>query len=262
MPVKNANDLGYKNESQIIGKTDKDLFGEEFGMRTWEDEKKVLQDCQPIVGQIECFVNQFGQANWTSTNKFPLRDGQGQIVGLIGFTNEINELRRAERDLEIKATHDPLTSLPNRTLLMNRINNLIETADIMQKQFAILFIDINNFKSINDQYGHQTGDQILIDVGRILQSCVRDTDTVARYGGDEFIIILDRVSQPFILRKIVRKIVAKEKKYFAEKNYPVGLSIGASLFPTHGNDFTSLISAADQAMYTAKKVKRPSTMAE
>lgn len=252
---KMASDLGYAEPSQIIGKTDRELFGEEFGQKTMIDDLHVMETGQPIIGLIESRSLPDGGTNWTSTTKLPIRNGDGIVVGLIGITREINELKRVELDLQYLATHDILTTLPNRYLLFDRLEQTIRRARRSNSVFAVLYVDLDNFKTINDRYGHDAGDDVLKQIALRLNGTVRDSDTVARMGGDEFAIILDVIHGPsdaMLVAEKLRKKIEEEFDRFAT-HVSISASIGISLYPEHGLDPSALLKAADHAMYQAKK---------
>ena len=166
--LKMAKDLGYDDPSEIVGKTDKELFGEEFGKKTMVDDLGVMETGQPIIGLVESRTLPNGEINWTSTTKFPIHDKSGAVIGLLGITREINELKRTEQDLHYLATHDILTSLPNRYLLFDRMENTILRARRNDTLFAVLYVDLDGFKMINDRFGHDTGDRVLKQAAALL----------------------------------------------------------------------------------------------
>jgi diguanylate cyclase (GGDEF)-like protein/PAS domain S-box-containing protein len=251
---KMVSDLGYSEPDQIIGKTDIDLFGEEFGKKTMVDDLQVMETGIPIVGLIESRVLPGGDINWTSTSKLPIRNKNGVVIGMLGITREINELKRTELDLHYLATHDLLTSLPNRYLLYDRMEQTIRRAKRSEQVFAVLYVDLDGFKLINDRYGHDKGDQVLKNIAKRLTKTVRESDTVARLGGDEFAIVLDVIKIPEDAMLIAQKINVKIEKGFdfLPHEARVTASIGISLYPNHGMDAATLLKAADHAMYQAK----------
>jgi diguanylate cyclase (GGDEF)-like protein/PAS domain S-box-containing protein len=254
---KMALSLKVSDRAEAYGKTDIELFGEEFGQRTMQDDLQVMQTGQPIIGLIERYINNKGETNWTSTTKFPLRNDHGEIIGLMGITREINELKDSETQYKWLATHDPLTSLANRYLLSDRIEQAIFRAKRDNGLFALIFVDLNGFKQINDSCGHNQGDLYLISLARILTNNVRTTDTVARIGGDEFVVLLDGIKQikdAALVAKKLSKVIHDETDPI---EHMVTAAIGISLFPHNGQDTETLLMAADQAMYQSKKSSTP-----
>jgi len=160
-------------------------------------------------------------------------------------------LEKVSRAAEI----DPLTQLPNRILLLDRLTHAIATAKRNRTHLALLFLDLNGFKEINDSLGHIAGDQVLQRVAYCLTSSVREVDTVSRYGGDEFLVLLAEVTQASDAVLITRKILIALDTPFPIENKWLSLkaSIGISFYPKHGEDIDALISHADSAMYVAKK---------
>src|SRR5664280_1360797 len=150
---KMALDLGRADPEELIGRTDIELFGREFGEMTMLDDARIMETDEPIIGLTESRRLEGDHVNWTLTTKTPLHDAAGNVVGLLGITREINELKRAEITLEHLATHDTLTGLPNRFLMFDRLNQLLVRAARYQSSFAILFIDLDGFKRINDSRG-------------------------------------------------------------------------------------------------------------
>ncbi len=151
------------------------------------------------------------------------------------------------------ARHDPLTGLANRVMLMERCEHALNLARRHDSMLAVLFIDLDNFKALNDSLGHKAGDQLLSMVARRLLACVRETDTVCRYGGDEFVILLNEIAKPEDAARVASKIQSAARKCrFYGHTIDLDLSIGISLYPRHGVDADSLLCQADAAMYRAK----------
>lgn len=252
---KMALDLGFDDPAEIVGKTDRELFGDEFGSKTMMDDLHVMETGEPIIGLVESRSMPDGETNWTSTTKLPIMDSQGEVIGLLGITREINELKRAEINLQYLATHDILTSLPNRYLLSDRMQQTIRRAKRMNSIFAVLYVDLDGFKLINDRYGHDAGDQVLKQVAKRLDEAVRGSDTVARLGGDEFVVILDAIEKSSDSMLVAQKINLKvsEEIPITAGRVKVTASIGIGIYPNHGSEAASLLWAADQAMYQAKR---------
>jgi diguanylate cyclase (GGDEF)-like protein/PAS domain S-box-containing protein len=254
---KMAIDLGYSDPEELIGKTDDDMFGEEFGQKTMIDDLWVMETGKPIIGLVESRLLPDNTLNWTSTSKMPLWDRAGNIIGLVGITREINDLKKAELDLQYLATHDMLTKLPNRYLLFDRLEQYISRASREKVIFAVLYVDLDGFKEVNDIHGHDTGDALLRLASERMASSVRKSDTVARMGGDEFVIILEHIQTIENALEVGRKIQKRLELPHKMLTAPISVtaSIGISIFPQHGKTPSTLLRAADQAMYIAKREK-------
>ena len=252
---KMAQDLGFSDPAELVGKTDIDLFGEEFGQETRLDDIRIMETNRPIIGVIESRQLARGRINWTLTTKLPLHGESGEVIGLVGITREINEIRQTEVALQHIATHDMLTDLPNRFLMVDRLSQAIIRARRASANFALLFMDIDHFKEVNDSRGHEVGDLLLKAVAERLTKSVRQSDTVARIGGDEFVIILETAHQISDAEKAALKVqLALENPFMIEGHEVKGtVSIGVSFYPQNGLDTDTLLRAADYAMYMAKR---------
>jgi diguanylate cyclase (GGDEF)-like protein/PAS domain S-box-containing protein len=250
-----AQNLGYTDPADVVGKTDRELFGEAFGQRTYLDDMRIMDSDQGLVGLVESRRLDDGRLNWTLTSKLPLHDDSGTVVGLMGITREINELKQAELDLQHLATHDTLTGLPNRYLMMDRLQRILLQAQRSDSVVAVLFIDLDGFKAVNDAHGHEFGDLLLRAVAQRLVRCVRSSDTVARIGGDEFVVILDHLDKSDharIVAEKVRRTLARATT-LQRRRVRITVSIGIGSHPQNGSDAEILLRAADYAMYLAKK---------
>jgi diguanylate cyclase (GGDEF)-like protein/PAS domain S-box-containing protein len=174
---------------------------------------------------------------------------------VLGTAFDISDRKRAEDRYQHLATHDALTDLPNRALLMDRLGQAIRNAERHHNRVAVLFIDLDGFKSINDNFGHQVGDELLRAVALRLAACVRDADTVARLGGDEFVVLLDSWHGIDEVSAIADKLCAALLSNFelAGQRFQQRASIGVSIYPDDGLDGATLLSKADQVMYRAKE---------
>lgn len=166
-------------------------------------------------------------------------------------------VRRKFHQMELyrSANYDKLTDLPNRSLFHDRLTQTLNQSKRYDRKFALMFIDLDGFKSVNDTLGHDAGDELLIKTAKRLLSCVRESDTVARMGGDEFTIILQSISTSENVELVAQKIINNLSDPFKlkENNAQIGASIGISLFPDNGDDMETLLKKADEAMYEAKK---------
>lgn len=167
----------------------------------------------------------------------------------------LSKLKDAERTLRKSAFLDPLTGLANRLLLMDRFEVAMRHARRSRKQFAVLMLDLNKFKAINDTYGHAAGDKVLITVAQRLVSIVRESDTVARLGGDEFVLIVESITQRAQLEALGHKlvdVVSQDLILVSGETVAVGASVGYAWYPRDGDNLREILDVADQAMYTCK----------
>lgn len=172
--------------------------------------------------------------------------------------NLLVALAQAKYQQEELATHDSLTGLPNRLLFQGRLSHAIDLARRHEKQLAVMFIDLDHFKHINDSLGHNMGDLLLKTFADRLKSCLRQSDTAARFGGDEFICVLGDLQERSIAGDVAQKILntCSQPIMLGEKQRSVTPSLGISLYPQDGGDSSTLIKHADSAMYTAKRFGR------
>ena len=242
-------DLG--SADQVIGRTDSDFFGAEFGQKTRMDEEHLFNTGIALEGLIEVRGDAQSGLFWSSTTKIPLKDPEGKIVGLIGITRNINEIKIREQKLHILATHDPLTNVYNRTGLVDRLDDMIHQSG---NQFAVLAIDLDNFKQINDVYLHKTGDDFLTWFAWLLKANLRGNDIVARVGGDEFVVILNKIEQKSNISGYCEKLYANFAFSIEERfrSLGVGMSIGISIYPNDSRSANQLLEQADVALYEAK----------
>lgn len=161
-----------------------------------------------------------------------------------------------ERKLNFIAHHDPLTKLSNRLLLEERLAHCLLRAKRQEISLALLFMDLDKFKAVNDQWGHETGDELLKAVAERLLLTVREQDTVARFGGDEFVVLLEDLPNTMGASEVAQKIIhtLSEPFQLKEQCVNIGVTIGISLFPADGDTSETLIQRADQAMYHAKQL--------
>lgn len=211
--------------------------------------------------EIECLD---GSCKTILNSAVPIRDGAGRIRGAVVLNQDITERRATEQEIEQLAFYDPLTRLPNRRLLLDRLQQTLEICARSGERAALLFIDLDNFKVINDTLGHDTGDLLLQQVGQRLRDCVRAEDTVARLGGDEFVVLLKGLSAASDAeaaaqtQEVGDKILAVLNKSYrlAGRDYRSTPSIGATLMRDHRTTTDQMLKQADLAMYQAKSAGR------
>ena len=197
-----------------------------------------------------------GSWKWIQTHGMVVaRDAAHAPLRVIGTYLDISERRQAEETIQRQANFDPLTQLPNRRLFLDRLGQEIIKARRADLSLALLLVDLDEFKEVNDTLGHDVGDTLLQETARRIRSCIRDTDTVARLGGDEFTVILTELSGRTHIEDIAQKIIGKlaEPFHLCDEVAYVTASIGITLFPSDANDIDTLMKHADQAMYAAKK---------
>src|SRR3989339_1357418 len=180
----------------------------------------------------------------------------------VGMFHDISAQKELEASLQHHAFVDPLTGLPNRIQLHHNMVKLTEVAKRKKFGYAVLFIDLDGFKPINDEFGHQVGDQALLHVGNILQGAVRASDYAARLGGDEFVCVLVGNIDEATLLNLAEGILQKIGTPFLVEQQPLqlGASIGISRFPHHGEEIADLLKKADEAMYQAKRAGKKGIM--
>ena len=184
-------------------------------------------------------------------------DDKGQVVNYVGMLIDISERLKAQKRIQYLAHHDYLTGLPNRALLVERAEQALTLAKRYQRQLAIIFMDLDQFKPINDNYGHNVGDKVLCMVAKRLQSLVRRSDTVCRQGGDEFVILIPECHSLAGVTEVAEKLNAAlvEPYLMDDVVLQLGVSIGIAVYPENGDTIDALIRYADEAMYLAKSDK-------
>jgi diguanylate cyclase (GGDEF)-like protein len=185
----------------------------------------------------------------------PIHDRDGQVTGAVIVFHDVSMARAMVLEMSHLAQHDALTDLPNRLMLNDRLAQAISLARRNRYQLAVLFLDLDGFKHINDSLGHSVGDKLLQSVAARLSACVRKSDTVSRQGGDEFVILLPEVTHAADAAVSAEKIIAEVKRVHSigEHNLHITVSIGVSTYPDNGEDAEALIKNADTAMYHAKQ---------
>jgi diguanylate cyclase (GGDEF)-like protein/PAS domain S-box-containing protein len=180
---------------------------------------------------------------------------QGEQLSFTGIMRDITTRKADEARIFHMAHHDALTGLPNRHLFTDRVDEALKRANRYQQKFALIFVDLDKFKPINDAYGHAVGDEVLKEVARRLKQGVRATDTVARLGGDEFVILFEDLSSPeeiLDLQDKLKKLLA-EPLLLSTMCLTIGASLGVGIYPDHANNIASLMNFADSEMYRAKQ---------
>ncbi|MDH0732390.1 sensor domain-containing diguanylate cyclase [Pseudomonas sichuanensis] len=211
-----------------------------------------------------------GHAHFDFRNRYIRKDGavvhilwaafwSDEVGARIGVARNVTALTQAEQELRFLAHHDPLTRLCNRSLFNDRLAAALHSAKHQQRPLALLFLDINDFKGINDVHGHAAGDRVLCTIARRLEACVAATDTVARMGGDEFTILLPDISSAAAVAEKIAQILAVMAEPLGPEFGAIGMpgcSIGVACYPDDGEDADTLLSRADDDMYQQKRRRR------
>jgi len=252
---------GYKAQD-ILGRSPRLLQGPDTNRAELDRIRAALQQGEPVYSEVINYGKQ-RQQYWLALTITPITDDSGRISHFVSIQRDITRGKLAEQQIEQLAFYDSLTRLPNRRLLLDRLRLALNAVKRSGRIGALLFIDLDNFKSLNDTLGHDKGDRLLEAVARRLEGCVRKSNTVARLGGDEFVIMIediagDPVAAGTHAELVVRKILAGFAPRFALDGieYHCTPSVGVALFDRHINEVDELLKQADLAMYHAKAMGR------
>lgn len=217
-----------------------------------------LRDHQSREGVVLCVEGPGSNKRWINMNVTPVTgNNNAHLAGVVSSISDITDLKNHERELEKLANFDTLTELPNRRLLRDRMQQLVEHTRRLDRTLAICYLDLDGFKRINDLQGHKAGDKLLVEVANRLNHCIRAGDTVARLGGDEFVVLLadikDEIECETILDRIL-DILSQPYPISGRDESGISVSVGITLFPADDEDPDTLLRHADQAMYEAKRL--------
>ena len=199
-----------------------------------------------------------GQVHWMHSRGKAIMDTSGEIARVIGVAQDITERKRQEEEARFLAYHDTLTGLPNRRLLDDRLRQAVFLAQRRDARVALMVVDLDRFKQVNDALGHRAGDAVLREASHRIAGCVRKADTLARHGGDEFVVVIPDLQLDGDCQVVAEKILrALEPPFHVDgREFSIGASIGISLFPADAGDGEALLRNADAAMYRAKQLGR------
>ncbi len=243
---------GY-SESEALGQTPQLLASGQHGQDFEEEIRSSLERDGHWQGEIwSRRKNGESYPAWMTISA--VRNGGNRISHHVAVFADITSLKHAQARLDYQAHHDPLTGLPNRLLFENRLQLALDEAQTEQRRGAVLFLDLDRFKHINDSLGHPVGDLLLQGIAKRLREQLREVDTVARLGGDEFIVLMPSVSQTSDIERVASKLMSAFSTPFNADGHEffMSSSMGISLFPEHGQDVATLVKNADSAMYLAK----------
>ncbi|MDO9106013.1 MAG: EAL domain-containing protein [Methylovulum sp.] len=252
-----AHDAGEACPQDLIAKDDYQLAWHEHADRYRADDHLVMDSGIPKLFYEEPQATPDGNTIWLRTSKVPLRNEANDIIGVLGIYEDITEQKRNEARIQYLANYDPLTGLPNRSQLDEHVKYAISLAKRNSGQLALMFLDLDHFKDINDTLGHSIGDALLIELARRLRLTLREEDTVTRLGGDEFILLLPGVGADDAA-KVAQKMLDVIAQPYQINQYDMTLtaSIGIAIYPNDGEDLETLSKNADAAMYRAKQEGR------
>jgi diguanylate cyclase (GGDEF)-like protein/PAS domain S-box-containing protein len=246
-----------KKADDLPGKTDFDVWPKNLAEKYIADDREVMHKGvrkrfeEPLAGTD-------GMNRWIETIKTPIYDETGAVTGTVGIARDVTDRKRMEEEIRHMAQHDALTGLPNRRLFLDLLKVEIAQARRHRTKLAVLFLDLDRFKEINDTLGHETGDQLLKEVARRFRKTIRESDTVARIGGDEFNMVLSDIAVAEGVSEIAVKIVKSlaDPVIIGGHELHISTSVGVSIFPDDSEEIETLLRYADIAMYHAKESGR------
>ncbi len=247
--------MGHEPEF-IIGKTRQEVYAGQPIDRSEEFRRhlELIEQRKPFRDFVTSWRWEDGSMRYLSVSGRPLFDEQGRFLGYRGVSRDITESKRAEEHLRQQALHDQLTGLPNRNLILDRLEQLIARSKRGGQRVAVLFIDLDDFKKINDSLGHEAGDRLLLDVAERLQKGLRKSDSVGRLGGDEFIVLIPDLQRSRMVVDMANKLLGALQQPFVidDREMRISASIGIAVFPEDGESPSELLRKADMAMYQVK----------
>ena len=240
-------------ESEVLGSSPKILQSGTHDDRFYKKMWRILKKEGRWHGEV-LNKRKTGETYYEWLTITAVKDELGKVVNYVGVFADITDIKRSQNRLHELVNHDPLTGLPNRRLLNELLEHSIKRAERDNHKIALLFIDLDRFKAVNDSLGHQVGDKLLLEASRRISLSMRDSDVVARLGGDEFVVMMDMISNPSDAALVAKKIIhALQIEFNIEENeIYISASVGISIFPKDCEDVEGLIKAADIAMYQVK----------
>lgn len=265
---------GLDDPADAIGKTDFDFFPEEFAQKSYRMEQEIMATGTPIIGIVEKLRNPDGSNTWLSASKYPLFDVDGTIIGTWGTSKNVTSLKETEEELkkvneELEEANRKLTILSSKDSLSDLYNKgyyidvMKESFELYNKRcekdnckgFSLILFDLDNFKQVNDDYGHLMGDFMIKHISNIIEKSVRISDLCFRYGGDEFAVLVyeTNLEDAKAIAEKVRKCVEASKAYFMGNEVQVTCSVGVATYD-ESSDYLSMIQIADERLYLSKRM--------
>jgi diguanylate cyclase (GGDEF)-like protein/PAS domain S-box-containing protein len=219
--------------------------------------RKALQGRREVKTVLKNFRKD-GTSFWNELYLSPLKDATGHVTHYLGIQNDVTAKVEMDANMAHMAHHDMLTGLANRTLLMDRLDKTILRSRRSERLAAVLFLDLDNFKCVNDIFGHDAGDSLLRVIANRLASTVREYETAARLGGDEFVVVLEDLADENEAQKIMQRLTSELRKpiWFSQETFEPSVSIGMAIFPRDGESPKELLRAADMSMYLVKHLSK------
>ncbi|MCP4487908.1 MAG: bacteriohemerythrin [Gammaproteobacteria bacterium] len=244
---------GYQNK-EIVGSSLRNVLEDRLGKVRVDAVWELVADGEVWEGEALMYTKS-GKPYWELIGLSSITsDSEKEVIGIVYIGQDISERKKQEEAIEYQAHHDDLTNLPNRVLMLDRLENAISQMKHSNKMLAVMFIDLDDFKRVNDSVGHHLGDELLVEAAKRLQNAVRASDTVARQGGDEFLILAPELQSQSDVETIAEKILTALNKPFVVQgmHLAISASIGFAFYPDDARDVQPLLSKADAAMYRAK----------
>jgi len=250
-----------KGSEVLYGYSKEEAIGQPVNiLHVPEDTEHVTAEVISAIGKFGKWTGEVrmlhkdGHIGWIESMCVPIYDANNQPIGALGINRDITARMNETKRLERLAHYDHLTNIPNRYLLFARVEHLIAQSARNKSTFALLYIDLDKFKVINDTKGHAFGDQVLIETSIRLKQSIRHSDTVARIGGDEFVVLLENITDKCNVSMMLETILNALNRPFVinDEKVEVSCSVGVSTYPDDGTTSDALIAAADKAMYKVK----------
>ncbi|OGN95198.1 MAG: hypothetical protein A2Z75_02310 [Chloroflexi bacterium RBG_13_50_10] len=249
--------LGHSKE-ELIGVNYRVFMAKEDIEVVYQDFNRVYRTGETTKGLSYKFIQKNGNIGFGELSVSSIKNEKGEVIAFRGIARDVTERKRLEHELADVASHDFLTGLPNRMLLHDRLGVGLQQAQRNDTRLAVMMLDLDRFKVVNDTFGHSVGDRVLMAAGERLVSLVRKSDTIARVGGDEFLVLLPKISSIEDTIKVAQKILAAFRKPFILNDHKIRIttSVGIASYPEDGADVETLLRNADIAMYWVKEQGR------